>query len=96
VFYFSRKGVVWENAGQSVARKGDCLMAVNEVLDMQIRVFRKFQMRHHLKPKDALRIFEANDILGFISECYELLHVSGDEYVLNDIDAILAKQGVNL
>lgn len=68
-------------------------MAVNEVLDMQIRVFRKFQMRHHLKPKDVLRIFEANDILGFISECYELLHVSGDECVINDIDSILQNKG---
>lgn len=69
-------------------------MAVNEILDMQVRIFRKFQMRHHMEPKDALRIFETNDILSFISECYELLHVSGDECVLDDIDTILANQGV--
>ena len=71
-------------------------MAVNDVLDMQIRVFRKFRLRHHMKPKDALRVFEACDILGFIAECYELLHVSGDECVLDDIDEILANRGVAL
>ena len=71
-------------------------MSVNEVLDMQIRVFRKFQLRHHLTPKETLRVFESCDILGFISECFELLHVSGDECVLDDVDRILANRGVLL
>lgn len=51
-------------------------MAVNEILDMQVRIPRKFQMRHLMKPKDALRFFETNNILSFILECYELLRIS--------------------
>ena len=61
-------------------------MPRDEVLDMQVRIFRKFGTRHHIAPKETLSIFEKFDILGFISECYELLHVSGDECVLDDID----------
>ena len=71
-------------------------MSVNDVLDMQVRVFRKFQNRHHTSPKDTLHIFEEYDLLGFISECFELLHVSGDECVLDDIDRILSNRGVLL
>ena len=36
-------------------------MLRDEVLDMQVRVFRKFGMRHHLAPKDTLLIFERLD-----------------------------------
>ena len=49
-----------------------------------------------MTPKETLRVFESCDILGFISECYELLHASGDECVLDDVDRILANRGVLL
>ena len=70
-------------------------MPCDEILNMQVRIFRKFGARHHTAPKETLAIFEEFDILGFISECYELLHVSGDECVLDDIDEILHSQGVS-
>lgn len=71
-------------------------MPKNEILDMQVRIFRKFGTRHHIAPKETLSIFEKFDILGFISECYELLHVSGDECVLDDIDGILLSRGYQI
>ena len=71
-------------------------MPKNEILDMQVRIFRKFGNRHHIAPKETLSIFSRFDILGFIAECYELLHVSGDESILDDIDGILHSQGYQL
>ena len=71
-------------------------MLRNEVLDMQVRIFRKFGTRHHIAPEETLSIFDKFDILGFISECYELLRVSGDECVLDDIDEILCRRGYQL
>ena len=68
-------------------------MQKDEILDMQVRIFRKFQARHHTTSKAAFEIFDRFDILGFIAECYELLHVSGDECVLDDIDCILKNRG---
>ena len=38
--------------------------------------------------------FRKFDNLGSISECYELLYVSGDECILDDIDGILRTVGI--
>ena len=71
-------------------------MPRNEILDMQVRIFRKFGTRHHIPPEETLSVFEKFDIFGFLSECYELLHVSGDESALDDIDGILESRGYQI
>ena len=67
---------------------------VDEVLFMEIRVFREFLNRFKMKVKDAYDLFDANDIWGYIESCYDVLHMSGDECVLDDIQQILRKNGV--
>ena len=67
---------------------------VDEVLFMEIRVFREFLNRFKMKVKDAYDLFDANDIWGYIENCYDVLHMSGDECVLDDIQQILRKNGV--
>ena len=47
-----------------------------------------------MKAKDAYELFDANDIWGYIEECYDILHMSGDECILEDIQQILRKNGV--
>ena len=71
-------------------------MATNEILNMQVRLFRKFTQRHQLVPTEAIRLFDRFDILGFIAECYELLHVSGDESILDDVDSIMRNRGYQI
>lgn len=46
------------------------------IADMQCWVFRMAQLKWELSPKECAKLFKKYDILGFISECYELLHVS--------------------
>ena len=67
---------------------------IDEVLFMEVRVFRKFLRRFQMKAKDAYELFDAYDIWGYIEECYDILHMSGDECVLDDIQQILRKNGV--
>ena len=69
-------------------------MPRNEILDMQVRIFRKYGARHNISPNMTLAVFQRFDILGFISECYDSRHVSGDECVLNDIDEIVNGGGI--
>ena len=69
---------------------------VDEVLFMEVRVFRQFLERFHMTAKDAYEIFEANGIWNYIEDCYGILHMSGDECVLDDIQEILQKNGILL
>lgn len=68
-------------------------MLLDEVIYMQVRVFREFLNRYKMKAADAYQLFEKNDIWGYIESCYEVLHMSGDESVLNDIQRILKRNG---
>ena len=42
-------------------------MLLDEVLYMEIRVFREFIRRHKLETVEAYRIFDENDIWGYIT-----------------------------
>ena len=68
----------------------------SDILSMQVQLFRCFMARHKLDKWAALKLFQEHDLFGFISECYGLLCLSGDEYILDDLDKILANHGVTL
>lgn len=69
---------------------------INEILFMEIRLFRMFHEKHHLSMKEVSLLFEQFGIWNYIESCYEALHVSGDECALNDIEQILNSKGVQL
>lgn len=66
------------------------------IMDMQCWVFRMAQTKWNMAPKDCAKLFRDYDILGFISKCYELLHVSSYSCALEDIEEILRANGVAL
>lgn len=69
---------------------------LDEVLFMEARVFADYLNKFKIRPKDANRIFEKFGIWKYIEDCYDTLHMNGDEYVLNDIEYILEKRGASL
>jgi pectate lyase len=36
--------------------------------------------------KDALEIFNENDVFDYIKKFYDILHTTGDGYIVKDID----------
>ena len=68
----------------------------SDILSMQVQLFRGFMARHQLDKWTALKLFQEHDLFGFVSECYGLLSLSGDEYILDDRDKILVHHGVTL
>ena len=68
----------------------------SDILSMQVQLFRGFMARHQLDKWAALKLFQERDLFGFVSECYGLLCLSGDEYILDDMDKILVHHGVTL
>ena len=66
---------------------------LDEVLYMEARVFREFLSRSNMKPAAANRLFNAHGIWNYIESCYDTLHMSGDECVMEDIERILETEG---
>lgn len=67
-----------------------------DIADMQCWVFRMAQSKWKMSAKDCIELFKKYDLLGFISDCYELLHVSSYENALADIEDILQANGVSV
>lgn len=64
------------------------------ITDMQCRVFRMAQKKWGISPSECARLFQKYDVLGFISECYDLLHLSSYQCALDDIEEMLHAKGV--
>lgn len=67
-----------------------------DIADMQCWVFRMAQSKWKMTAKECAELFEKYDLLGFISECYDLLHVSSYNNALEDVEDILRANGVNV
>ena len=67
-----------------------------DIADMQCWVFRMAQMKWKMPPKDCSELFKKYDLLGFIEECYDLLHVSSYACALEDVEDILKANGVTV
>ena len=66
---------------------------INEVLFMEVRLIREFCEKHNINTRKANEIFNEKQIWNYIEDCYESLHTSGDEYILNDIEEVLQLRG---
>ncbi len=67
-----------------------------DIADMQCWLFRKAQMKWNISPSDCAKIFKQYDILDFISECYDILHLNSYDCALHDVEELLKNKGVEL
>ena len=68
-------------------------IGINEVLFMEMRLFRQFRERFGQSASKTNELWNAYGIWNYIEDCYNTLHVSGDEYILSDITEILRSKG---
>lgn len=64
-----------------------------DIADMQCWVFRMAQTKWKISSDDCANLFKKYDILGFISDCYDILHLNGYECVLHDVEMLLKNRG---
>ncbi len=67
-----------------------------DIADMQCWIVRMAQDRWGVPAAEVARIFGANGVLFYIREMYDLLHLSGYERALDDVEEYLRSRGVAL
>jgi len=60
---------------------------IDPVAFLQVHIARLFMERHGLSPESFLALNEQKDILGFLRLGYEPFHLTGDEGILEELDA---------
>lgn len=46
----------------------------------------QYKEKHQISGMEALQLFDQNDVLPYLQECYESLHTQGADYIVDDID----------
>ncbi|WP_407408039.1 DUF3791 domain-containing protein [Enterocloster sp.] len=54
------------------------------------------QSKWNMSSSDCAELFKTYDILGFISECYDILHLNSYSCVLHDLETLLKNRGVTV
>lgn len=67
-----------------------------DIADMQCWVFRMAQSKWKMSPSDCAELFKKYDILGFIADCYDILHLNSYECALHDVETLLKNRGVTV
>lgn len=67
-----------------------------DVADMQCWIFRMAQKKWKLAPTECIKLFERYGLFDFISDCYDVLHLSSYECALKDLEELLENQGVKV
>ena len=67
-----------------------------DIADMQCWVFRLAQKRWHKTARECLALFERYGVLSYIEELYGLLHVSGYQSALDDVEIMMRAQGATI
>ena len=65
-----------------------------DIADMQCWIFRMAQKKWGATPSECSALFRAHDVLGFIADSYDILHVSSYDCALDDVERYLLKRGV--
>jgi hypothetical protein len=65
---------------------------IDNVLYLQVRIAHKYMKRHNISIEQFRQRDRDYDILRFLEIGYEPFHLTGDEGVLDEIDAIVAEQ----
>ena len=63
---------------------------------MQCWLFRNAQTKWNKTPAETAQLFDKYALFKYIEDCYEILHVSSYLSALNDLEEILAANGVDV
>jgi len=65
-----------------------------EINHMKCYLFRMAQITWKISPKETSKVFKDNNLFGYITDCYDSLHLSSYQLALKDLETILESRGV--
>ena len=77
-------------------REGFMTQEQIDIADMQCWVFRLAQKKWGLAADQCARIFSDNGVFGFISDSYDILHLSSYDCAVEDVERYLKNRGVSV
>lgn len=59
---------------------------MDRIIGFTVFCLENYKQVHNMTGKDALEIFNKNQVFDYIKNFYDILHSTGDGYIIKDID----------
>lgn len=69
---------------------------MSKKLPFLIYCIEEYKFQKGLTGKQAIQLFNKYKITEYIYDCYEALHTTGANYIINDIDSFIKEQSSQL
>ena len=63
---------------------------MSKTLQFKVFCFEAYRAEKKMSGKQAMEIFKKFGVLDYLGECYDVLHTTGREYIIGDIDAFIS------
>ena len=62
---------------------------MSKTLAFKAFCFEAYRAEKNLTGREAMRIFKEYGVLDYLGKCYDVLHTTGREYMIEDIDKFI-------
>lgn len=62
---------------------------MSKTLEFKVFCFEAYRAEKKLTGYQAMELFKKYDILKYLGECYDVLHSTGRQYIIEDIDLFI-------
>lgn len=59
---------------------------MNRTIDFTVFCLESYKQAHYMTGKAALKVFNDYNVFGYIKSFYDVLHSTGQDYIVEDID----------
>lgn len=66
---------------------------MNRSIDFTVFCLESYKQSHDITGKAALKIFNDNKVFDYIKSFYDVLHSTGQDYIVEDIDIYINSRG---
>lgn len=62
---------------------------MDRTIDFEVFCLESYKQAHNLTGKEVLRVFNDNKVFDYIKSFYDVLHSTGQGYIVEDIDVYI-------
>lgn len=63
---------------------------MSETLEFKVFCIEAYKNYHHLSGREAAALFRKYRVLEYLDACYDALHTTGKNYIIEDIDLYIS------
>ena len=62
---------------------------MSKTLEFKVFCFEAYRAEKKLTGREAMKLFKTYGVLDYLGECYDVLHTTGRDYIVEDIDIFI-------